>query len=126
MKVEKSEIGLDVDIPEGSFLPKTLCVSIDPYIRERMREITLNPYTPPFAIGQPMDLLTMTQIIQSKNKKFKAGNVVYGVSSSEGYALVSEERTCLLKARNEAKNSGIPLSHYIGVLDMPGMTAYVG
>lgn len=126
MKVERSEINLDADIPEGSVLLKTLCLSVDPYMRGRMREPTPDSYTPPFTLGQPMDMHAMTQVIKSKNERFKVGDLVYGMSPSEEYSLVPEKFTNFLEVRNEAKDSGIPLTNYIGVLGMPGMTAYVG
>ncbi|KAG1442058.1 hypothetical protein G6F56_011220 [Rhizopus delemar] len=126
MKVEKSEIDLEAEIPQGSVLLKTLCLSVDPYMRGRMRDATKKSYSPAFPLDQPMNGHSMTQVIKSNNEKYKVGDLVYGVSPFSEYALIPEQFTSYLEVRNEPKNSGIPLSHYIGVLGMPGMTAYVG
>ncbi|CEP09046.1 hypothetical protein [Parasitella parasitica] len=126
MLVKKSEIDLDAEIPQGSVLLKTLCLSVDPYMRGRMRDASIKSYSPAFALNQPMNGHVMALVLKSNNDKFKVGDYVYGMSSFGEYVVVPEAYTAGLEVRNEAKDSGLPLTNYIGVLGMPGMTAYVG
>ncbi|KAI9280082.1 hypothetical protein BY458DRAFT_431112 [Sporodiniella umbellata] len=126
MTIEESEIDLEANIPQGSVLLKTLCLSVDPYMRGRMREASKKSYSPAFPLGQPMNGHVMAEVIKTANDKFKQGDLVYGMSSFADYALIPEAYTSFLEVRNEAKSSGIPLTNYVGILGMPGMTAYVG
>ncbi|KAK4521990.1 uncharacterized protein ATC70_004529 [Mucor velutinosus] len=126
MIVKKSEIDLDAELPQGAILVKTLCLSVDPYMRGRMRDASTKSYSPAFPLNQPMNGHVMASVVKSNNDKFKEGDLVYGMSSFAEYALIPEPYTTYLEVRNEAKDSGLPLTNYIGVLGMPGMTAYVG
>lgn len=126
MVVEKDQIDLDADIPQGAILVKTLCLSVDPYMRGRMRDASIKSYSPAFPLNQPMSGHVMASVVKSNNSKFKVGDYVYGMSAFAEYALVPEPYTSYLEVRNEAKDSGLPITNYIGVLGMPGMTAYVG
>lgn len=126
MTVEKSEIDLEAEIPQGAILTKTLVVSVDPYMRGRMRDPSIQSYVPAFIVDQPMSGFLVAQVIRSNNDNFKVGDMVYGVSSFCEYTIVPEAYTAYLEVRNEIKTSGLPISNYVGVLGMPGMTAYVG
>ena len=126
MKVERSEIDLNADIPQGSVLVKVLCLSVDPYMRGRMRDESKKSYSAAFPLGQPMNGHAMGEVLKSSNDKFKVGDLVYGMLPFVEYALIPEQFTSYIEVRNEAKSSGLPLTNYIGVLGMPGMTAYVG
>lgn len=126
MVVQKDEIDLEAEIPQGAVLLKTLALSVDPYMRGRMRDASKQSYSPAFPLGQPMNGHTMTVVVKSNNEKFKAGDLVYGMSPFSEYALIPEQFAGYLEVRNEAKDSGIPITNYIGILGMPGMTAYAG
>jgi NADPH-dependent curcumin reductase CurA len=126
MVVEKGEIDLDADIPQGAILVKTLCLSVDPYMRGRMRDAHIKSYSPAFDLGQPMNGHVVGQVIKSNNEKFKTGDFVYGTSAFAEYTLVPEAYAAYLEVRNEIKTDGIPITNYVGILGMPGMTAYVG
>ncbi|KAI8983930.1 hypothetical protein BDF20DRAFT_355070 [Mycotypha africana] len=126
MVIKKDEIDLDADIPQGAVLVKNLCLSVDPYMRGRMRDANVKSYSPAFTVNEPMNGHGMSEVIKSNNDKFKKGDIVYGMVGFEEYTLVPKELMPMLEVRNEAKSSKIPLTNYIGVLGMPGMTAYVG
>ncbi|KAL9555038.1 hypothetical protein MBANPS3_002548 [Mucor bainieri] len=126
MIIRKSEIDLDAELLPGAILVKTLCLSVDPYMRGRMRDASIQSYSPAFPIDGPMSGHTMTSVVKSNNDKFKEGDIVYGMSGFSEYALIPEAEAAQLEVRNDAKDSGLPLTNYIGVLGMPGMTAYVG
>ncbi|KAI8983957.1 hypothetical protein BDF20DRAFT_817246 [Mycotypha africana] len=126
MVVKKDEIDLDADIPQGAVLVKNLCLSVDPYMRGRMRDANVESYISAFTLNKPMDGHGMSEVIKSNNNNFKKGDIVFGMVGFEEYTLVPKENTSELEVRNEAKSSNIPLTNYIGVLGMPGLTAYVG
>ena len=126
MIVEKSEIDINEEIPQGAILTKTLVLSVDPYMRGRMRDASVKSYSPPFALNQPMAGHVVAEVIKSNNDKFSVGDYVYGLGAFSEYALVPEAYLPYYEVRNDIKDSGIPLTNYVGILGMPGMTAYVG
>ncbi|KAI7903391.1 uncharacterized protein BX663DRAFT_508436 [Cokeromyces recurvatus] len=126
MVVKKDEINLEADIPDGAILLKTLCLSVDPYMRGRMRDANIKSYSPAFILGEPMNGHAMSEVIKSNNESFKVGDIVYGMTPFSEYNLIPKDWTKLFEVRNEAKTAGIPITNYIGILGMPGMTAYVG
>ncbi|KAI9478232.1 MAG: hypothetical protein EXX96DRAFT_504545 [Benjaminiella poitrasii] len=126
MVIKKDEIDLKAEIPQGAILLKTLCLSVDPYMRGRMRDVSIKSYSPAFPLGEPMNGHAMSKVIKSNNDKFKVGDVVYGMTPFAEYNLIPENFTNYFEVRNEAKTSGVPITNYIGILGMPGMTAYVG
>lgn len=124
--VEKDTIDLEAEIPQGAILIKTLCLSVDPYMRGRMRDASVKSYSPAFPLGQPMNGHSMSEVLKSNNDRFKVGDLVYGLGPFSEYAVIPEAYAGMFEVRNEAKTSGLPLTNYIGILGMPGMTAYVG
>lgn len=126
MIVEKSTIDLDAPLAEGDFIVKTLVLSVDPYMRGRMRSPEKKSYSPPFLVGEPMNGHVVAEVIKSNNPKFKQGDYVYGNGPFEEYYHVRAAEAARFVVRNEARDSGLPVSYFVGVLGMPGMTAYVG
>jgi NADPH:quinone reductase len=108
-----------VALPEkGEILLKTLYVSVDPYLRGRMSE--RKSYTSGFSPGEPMKSGIVAQVVESKNPEYKSGDHVsgimewseYQVSRGEGLTHINEQEA--------------PLSAWLGLLGMPGLTAYLG
>ncbi|KAI8978618.1 hypothetical protein BDB01DRAFT_844091 [Pilobolus umbonatus] len=126
MTIQKDEFDLDAPIPEGSVILKTLCLSVDPYMRGRMRDANIKSYIPAFELGQPLTGYTITQVIKSNHSKFNEGDIVYGLAPFSEYCVVSEALANELEVRNDIKTSNLPITHYVGVLGMPGETAYTG
>ncbi|KAI8978617.1 hypothetical protein BDB01DRAFT_746414 [Pilobolus umbonatus] len=126
MTIQKGEIDLDASLPEGSVLLKTLCLSVDPYMRGRMRDANTKSYAPAFPLNQPMTGYTVTQVVKSNNSKFKEGDMVYGLTPFSEYCVIPEAYANSLEVRNEIKTDKLPTTNYVGILGMPGMTAYVG
>lgn len=126
MVVEKSEIDLDAEIPQGALLTKTLVLSVDPYMRGRMRDASIPSYLPAFTLNEPMTGYIVGEVLKSNNAKFAVGDLVYGLGGFAEYVITPEPLTSLLEVRNEIKTSGLPISNYVGILGMPGLTAYVG
>lgn len=126
MVINKSEIDLEAEIPQGAILVKTLCLSVDPYMRGRMRDASVQSYSPAFPLNQPMSGHIVGEVLKSNNDKFNVGDYVYGMGAFAEYTVVPEAYLGYLEVRNEIKTSGLPITNYVGVLGMPGMTAYVG
>jgi NADPH-dependent curcumin reductase CurA len=99
-------------------LMRTLYLSLDPYMRGRMN--AAKSYAKPAAVGEPMVGGTVGEIVASRNPKFSVGDIVLSYGGWQEYALSSG--TALRKLDPAAA----PVSTALGVLGMPGMTAYVG
>jgi NADPH-dependent curcumin reductase len=103
---------------DGEVLMRTLYLSLDPYMRGRMS--AAKSYANPAEIGQPMVGGTVAEIVASRNPKYAVGDVVLGYGGWQEHAL--SNGTGLRKLDPALA----PVSTALGVLGMPGMTAYVG
>jgi NADPH-dependent curcumin reductase CurA len=103
---------------EGEVLVKNLWLSLDPYMRGRMNDV--KSYAAKQEIGEVMIGGTAGEVIASKNPKFAVGDQVVGMLGWQEYACSDG------KGLNKADASRVPLSAYLGVLGMPGVTAWVG
>ncbi len=103
---------------DGQVLVRNIFMSIDPYMRGRMNDV--KSYVPPFQIGDVLQAGVVGQVIESRNSSFVAGDYVNGMLGWENYSLSNGQGLYKL-TKNE-----VPLSYHLGILGMPGMTAYVG
>ncbi|GAB5590398.1 hypothetical protein Unana1_05298 [Umbelopsis nana] len=126
MTVAKSTIDLDAPLAEGDYIVKTLVLSVDPYMRGRMRESEKKSYSPAFQLNEPMNGHVVAEVIKSNNPKFKQGDYVYGNGPFQEYTHVPAAQAGRFVVRNEARDSGLPVSNFVGALGMPGLTAYIG
>ncbi|KAJ3544722.1 hypothetical protein NMY22_g2672 [Coprinellus aureogranulatus] len=118
---ESENIDLDtVSIPDGGFLVKTLYLSVDPYMRGRMRKPEVKSYSPPFVIGQPLNGHGVGVVLKSKNPEFKEGAHVYGIFAHQAYTVYPHKAGLIVLDNKE----NLPWSYYVGVCGMPGKTAY--
>jgi NADPH-dependent curcumin reductase CurA len=107
-------------IPEpgpGQFLSRTIYLSLDPYMRGRMSARA--SYAKPAELGQVMVGGTVSQVIKSKHPGFVEGELVLGYNGWQEFA-VSDGKG----VRKIDSHQG-PISYFLGILGMPGMTAYV-
>lgn len=103
---------------EGRVLVRNLYFSVDPYMRGRMNDV--KSYTPPFALDRPMDGGAVGEVVASAAPGLAVGDhVLHGLGWRE-YAEVPAEHAV------KVDPSSAPLSAYLGVLGMPGLTAYAG
>ena len=102
----------------GEVLIRNIFMSLDPYMRGRMRE--QKSYTPGFELGQVLQAGAVGEVIVSNDASLAVGDLVEGRLGWETYSVA--------KATNVNKVDGNvgSLSHYLGVLGMPSMTAWVG
>jgi NADPH-dependent curcumin reductase CurA len=103
---------------DGEVLVKNLWLSLDPYMRGRMND------TKSYAAKQEIDAVmvggTAGEVVESKNPAFKPGDKVAGMFGWQQYG-VSDG-----KGLNKVDASRAPLQAFLGVLGMPGVTAWVG
>jgi NADPH-dependent curcumin reductase CurA len=102
----------------GELLIRTVFLSVDPYMRGRMNE--RRSYADPVAIGEVMVGEAVGVVEQSNNNRYKPGDVVGGMFGWQEYA-ISDGR-----GLRRVDPSIAPISTALGVLGMPGMTAYFG
>jgi NADPH-dependent curcumin reductase CurA len=111
----------EVEVPDpgdGELVIRNTYLSVDPYMRGRMNDV--KSYVPPFALGEPMTGGALGQVIASRNERFPEGSwVVHDLGWRE--VALSEGRGARIVDPDRA-----PLSTTLGVLGMPGLTAYVG
>ena len=112
-------VGADVrPLNDGEVLVRTLYISVDPYLRGRMREG--RSYVPPFEVGQVIQSGVVGEVVESRAPEFQPGDIVTGMLGWRLY--------------NVAKAAGLrkidprvaPVTTALGVLGMPGLTAYFG
>jgi NADPH-dependent curcumin reductase len=102
---------------EGEVLRRTLWLSVDPYMRGRMS--TAKSYAAPAEVGKPMVGGTVSEVVASNNPKFAPGDIVLGFDGWQTHA-VSDG-----KGLRKLDPALAPPSYALGVLGMPGLTAYV-
>ena len=103
---------------EGEVLVKNLWLSLDPYMRGRMND--QKSYAAKQEIDQVMVGGTVGEIVESRNPKFAVGDKVVGMLGWQLYGLSNGT------GLNKIDASRAPASAFLGVLGMPGVTAWVG
>jgi hypothetical protein len=106
------------NIVKGELLLKTTYVSVDPYLRGRMSDA--KSYVPSFELHKPITSGIVAEVIDSKNNAFKKGDFVSGMLAWKEFQKSTGEGLLKVNA------SKAPLSTYLGVLGMTGLTAYLG
>jgi len=120
-------IDIDTVDTQGGIVTKNLVVSIDPYMRGRMRAPGTKSYTTPFELNKPLTNLSVGKIVKSDNAKFKVGQLVYGFGGYEEYTVHTKDQTEGLRIlTDEELKLGLPLTTWVGAAGMPGQTAYYG
>src|SRR5690606_21101950 len=102
----------------GQVLLKTIYLSLDPYMRGRMS--AARSYAKSVEIGEVMEGGTVSQVVASQHPDWKEGDLVLARSGWQSYALSDGQG---LRRLDPAV---APISTAVGVLGMPGFTAYVG
>ena len=102
----------------GEVVTRTIFLSIDPYMRGRLREE--QTYAVAIQIGEVMTGETVGEVIASNHPGFGIGDIAVGGRGWQSYCVAKGE------ALVKIDRHGAPLSAYLGVLGMPGATAYAG
>ena len=102
----------------GEVLVRNLYLSLDPYMRMRMNDG--KSYAPPVQLGEVMVGGTIGEVVESKDPRFKTGDMVGGRSGWQLFAIAEAQTLRKVDTR------GAPLSTALGVVGMPGVTAWFG
>lgn len=114
-KLEEEPVG---EPGEGEVLIRVIYLSVDPYMRGRMND--RKSYAPPVQIGQVMGGGAVGEIIASKHPKFAEGDIAMGDLGWQEYSIRKGDHL------QKVDPSLAPISTSVGILGMPGMTAYFG
>ena len=110
-----------VELPalaDGQVLVQNLFMSVDPYMRGRMNDV--KSYVPPFQLDRPLEGGAIGKVVESKVPELPAGAIVQSMAGWRDYFVAKATDLRVVDA------SATPLSRYLGVLGMPGHTAWVG
>ncbi|KAF9001015.1 alcohol dehydrogenase [Cyathus striatus] len=119
-------IDLDNSPLDGGILVKVIELSIDPYMRGRMRD-NIGGGIPPFAIGEPIQNFGIGLVLRSENNGYKKGDYVYGFLPFFNYTIIQPpmDPTSFEYLRIIDNKYNLPLSVFIGAAGMPGQTAFM-
>lgn len=112
------EAPVNAEPAAGRILVRNLHMSVDPYMRGRMNDA--KSYVPPFKLDEPMQGGAVGEIVASAAEGFAVGDHVLHPLGWREYAELDAAHATKVDA------SLAPLSAYLGVLGMPGLTAYAG
>ncbi|KAJ6488877.1 hypothetical protein C8R45DRAFT_993083 [Mycena sanguinolenta] len=116
---------IDLDgVPlNGGFLIKTLVLSVDPYMRNRMHGPEKKSYSPPFVLGAPLIGYGIGVVLRSDNSEVSVGKYVYGRTlPHQEYSVIGDMQGLSFLQ----KDPKLPWTVYVGAAGMPGKTAYSG
>ncbi|MCY2688242.1 NADP-dependent oxidoreductase [Salinimicrobium sp. TH3] len=102
---------------EGEILLKAHYISVDPYLRGRMRNE--ESYIPPFKLNEPMESMVIAEVVESRNQNFQIGEFVSGMLKWQELQL--SKGTGL----NRVDRDMAPLPAFLGVLGLTGLTAFL-
>lgn len=121
-EVQESDFRIvETPIPQpkdGQVLVRNIYLSLDPYMRGRMS--AARSYASPVEIGHVMVGGTVGEVIESKNTEFKHGDTVTGALGWQQYGVADGDRL------RKVDPNLVPISTYLGIVGMPGVTAWVG
>ncbi|XP_044466658.1 2-alkenal reductase (NADP(+)-dependent)-like [Mangifera indica] len=123
MEVKTSSISLKVEEGSNAIVVKNLYLSCDPYMRNRMThsdQETDDPEFLPFTPGSPLEGFGVAKVLDSGHPNYKKGDLVWGMIKWEEYSLIKNPQFFKIH------HADVPLSHYTGILGMPGITAWAG
>jgi NADPH:quinone reductase len=102
----------------GEVLVRSIFLSLDPYMRGRMNDA--ESYARPVAIGEVMTGGAVASVVESRDPEFRAGDTVAGMLGWQEYAVAQGREL------RKIDPGAAPISTALGVLGMPGLTAYFG
>ena len=107
------------ELADGQVRVLNLFMSVDPYMRPRMNDV--KSYSPPFRLGQPLEGGAVGTVIESRSPDLSEGDLVLHMLGWRDEAVLPARH-----AQKVVAAPGLSPSAYLGVLGMPGLTAYVG
>jgi NADPH-dependent curcumin reductase CurA len=108
-------------LQEGQVLVRNHYLSLDPYMRGRMNDA--KSYAAPQPLGQVMQGGTAGEVVESRSPKFQVGDKVVGMGGWQEYSVANADQPGMLR---KVDTTHVPISHYLGAVGMPGVTAWYG
>jgi len=108
-------------LADGQVLVRHHYLSLDPYMRGRMNDS--KSYAAAQPLGEVMIGGTVGEVAESRHPKFKVGDQVVGMGGWQQYSVVDASVPGALR---KVDTTQVPLSHYLGAVGMPGVTAWYG
>lgn len=121
LPTEENFMLIETDIPsiqEGEVLIRSLYISVDPYMRGRMS--TAKSYVAPYNLNEVITGGVVGEVVESRNERFAAGDIVQGMLGWADYSVSSG------KGLQKIDPTLAPITTALGVVGMPGLTAYFG
>jgi len=113
------KIDLETVPLNGGFLLKTLALSIDLFMRGKMKDALTKHYSAAYVVGEPLENSGIAVVLRTENPEISVGDHLYGLLTFENY-VISNNAKAFRKIHNKEK---LPWTAYLGVLGMPGKTA---
>ncbi|WP_033542251.1 NADP-dependent oxidoreductase [Planococcus sp. CAU13] len=107
-----------VPLGEGEVLVKTLYLSVDPYMRGRMRDV--KSYVAPYKLNEAIKGGALAEVIESNSGLLQKGDIVNGTMKWAEYNIVKAERV------QKVDPTIAPITTRLGILGLTGLTAYFG
>jgi NADPH-dependent curcumin reductase CurA len=108
-------------LQDGQVLVRHHYLSLDPYMRGRMNDA--RSYAAPQPLGEVMQGGTVGEVVESRHPKFQLGDKVVGMGGWQQFSVVDANQPGALR---KVDTTHVPLSHYLGAVGMPGVTAWYG
>jgi NADPH-dependent curcumin reductase len=108
-------------LADGQVLVRHHYLSLDPYMRGRMNES--KSYAASQPLGEVMIGGTVGEVVESRHPKYAVGDKVVGMGGWQEYGVVDGNEPGMLR---KVDTTHVPLSHYLGAVGMPGVTAWYG
>jgi len=110
---------MDLPAPgEGQVLLRTIYLSLDPYMRGRMS--SARSYAAPVKPGEPIVGGAVSEVLESRHDGLAPGDIVFAMTGWQTHSVIDGRQARKLDP------AAAPISYALGVLGMPGLTAYVG
>ncbi|KAJ7167684.1 hypothetical protein C8R46DRAFT_1093806 [Mycena filopes] len=133
-------IDLDMEL-NGGYITKTLLLSPEPYMRERIRDASIVSYSTPMKLGQPLVGFGLVLVVRSEKEGVKEGDYMYGFTTWEAYTAqpymdarihykdfpeYTFDMDSLVLQRVPNPNGAFPWTKYCSCIGSPRLTAFIG
>ncbi|KAK9772977.1 putative Enoyl reductase (ER) domain-containing protein [Seiridium cardinale] len=123
--VEQAPYNSSAACPAGGIVLQSLYASIDPYQRSRMRSPDVKSYSPPFALGEPINGRGIAKVLGSESPAYKPGDLVIGFLPLQEFVVLNKDKIMMVRPLSNPLQLA-DIRDFLGALGIPGFTAYAG